>query len=369
MVVVTGSSGLVGSAPAAAFDAAGWVVRGVDRAPGCRTSVIADLRDRHVRRAALQSADVLVHAAALHAPHVGRLADEEFRAVNVGMTAELLDNAARLDVRRVLYISSTSVYRHALVPTDRAVWVDEQLTPLPRDIYDETKLAAEDLVAACSVSSVTLRTARCLPEPLPVLARHLLHRAVDVADVATAGVLAVTHAAAAGTFNISGPHPFHRDDCLALHRDAGAVLAGRAPDVFEAFRDRGWPVPDRLDRVYDSAAAANTFGYRPVRGVRQLLRDAADGPSARVIRRQSRRARVRRRLSSPACPFPWARPKPTGQDPLNNAIAAGSEPTGPASTRTSFAGHSLMRRNGMESEFARELQNSALPKSRQPHHK
>ncbi|MEU9140980.1 NAD(P)-dependent oxidoreductase [Streptomyces sp. NPDC048404] len=279
VVAVTGSSGPVGSTLAAAFDAAGWVVRGLDRVPGQWTSTVADLRDHRLRRAALRSADALVHAAALHAPHVGRVADEEFRAVNVGVTAELLDDAARFDVRRVLYISSTSVYGHALVPTDRAVWVDEQLLPLPRDIYDETKLAAEDLVAACGVSSITLRIARCFPEPLPVRARHLLHRAVDVADVAAAGVLAVTQSSVTGTFNISGPHPFHREDCLALRRDAGAVLARRAPDVVEAFRDRGWPVPDRLDRVYDSTAAVNALGYRPVRGVRQLLRDDADGQS------------------------------------------------------------------------------------------
>ncbi|MFD5514857.1 hypothetical protein [Streptomyces sp. NPDC127066] len=45
----------------------------------------------------------------------------------------------------------------------------------------------------------------------------------------------------------------------------------------EEFRDRGRLVPDRLDRVHDSAAAVNAFGYRPVRGVRHLLRDAADG--------------------------------------------------------------------------------------------
>ncbi|MFJ2633228.1 NAD-dependent epimerase/dehydratase family protein [Streptomyces sp. NPDC087422] len=273
-VVVTGSSGRVGSALAAAFDAAGREVRGVDRVAGRWTSVVADLRDPRERRAALRSADVLVHTAALHAPHVGRVADEEFRAVNVGMTAELLDDAARLGVRRVLYISSTSVYGHALVPADRAVWVDEHLTPLPRDVYDETKLAAERLVAACGVSAVTLRIARCFPEPLPVRARHLLHRAVDVADVAAAGVLAVTRPEVTGTFNVSGPHVFQREDCVALHRDAGAVLAGRAPDVVEAFRDRGWPVPDRLDRVYDSTAATNAFGYRPVRGVRELLRDA-----------------------------------------------------------------------------------------------
>ncbi|MGW9172322.1 NAD-dependent epimerase/dehydratase family protein [Streptomyces decoyicus] len=278
LVAVTGSSGRVGAALAAALDAAGWVVRGVDRVPGHWTSVIGDLRDRPVRLAALQSADALVHTAALHAPHVGRLPDEEFRAVNVGVTAGLLDDAAGLGARRVVYISSTSVYGHALVPTDRAVWVDEQLMPLPRDIYDETKLAAEELVAASAVSSVTLRIARCFPEPLPVRACHLLHRAVDVADVAAAGVLAVRHSTVTGRFNISGPHPFHREDCLALSRDAGAVLAERVPDVVQAFRDQGWPVPERLDRVYDSTAAANAFGYRPVRGVQQLLRDIADRP-------------------------------------------------------------------------------------------
>ncbi|MEV7422809.1 NAD(P)-dependent oxidoreductase [Streptomyces sp. NPDC091212] len=280
VVVVTGSSGRVGSALAAALDAAGWAVRGVDRTPGRWTGVVGDLRDRPVRLAALRSADIVVHAAALHAPHVGRVADAEFRAVNVDVTAELLDDATRLGARRVLYISSTSVYGHALVPNDRAVWVNEQLTPLPRDIYDETKLAAEALVAACAVSSVTLRIARCFPEPLPVLAGHLLHRAVDVADVAAAGVLAAAHATVTGTFNISGPHPFRREDCLALHRDAGAVLADRVPDVVAAFRDRGWPVPGRLDRVYDSTAAAHAFGYRPVRGIRRLLRDTADGRSA-----------------------------------------------------------------------------------------
>ncbi|WP_110944115.1 NAD-dependent epimerase/dehydratase family protein [Streptomyces niger] len=277
MIVVTGSSGRVGSAMAAAFDAAGWAIRGVDRAPGRWTHVIGDLRDRSVRQAALRSADVLVHAAALHAPHVGRLSDEEFRAVNVSVTEELLHEAARLGVRRVLYISSTSVYGHALVPTDRAVWVDERLTPLPRDIYDETKLAAEALVAASNLSSITLRIARCFPEPLPVLARHLLHRAVDVTDVAAAGVLAVAHDSVTGTFNVSGPHAFRPEDCFDLYRDARAVLAVRAPETVAAFHAQGWPVPDRLDRVYDSTAAANAFGYRPVHGIQRLLQGLAHG--------------------------------------------------------------------------------------------
>jgi UDP-glucose 4-epimerase len=275
VAVVTGSSGRVGAAVARALDAAGWRVHGVDRVPGRWTTTVGDLRDISVRRAALRAADVVVHAAALHAPHVGLVDDAEFRAVNVEATEALLHDAASAGVRRVVYISSTSVYGDALVPADRAVWVDESLLPRPRDIYDETKLAAERLVAAGGIASATLRIARCFPEPLPVLATRLLHRSVRLADVAAATASAVAHAAVAGTFNVAGRYPFTRADCVALHQDAASVIAERAPEVAAAFHDRGWPLPRTIDRVYDSTAATSAFGYHPVDGVLPLLRRPA----------------------------------------------------------------------------------------------
>ncbi|MET8149218.1 NAD-dependent epimerase/dehydratase family protein [Actinoplanes sp. NPDC049668] len=268
---VTGTSGRVGAATAAALDAAGWVVRGVDRVAGQWTGVVGDLRDPGVRRAALQGCDLVIHAAALHAPHVGRVDDREFRAVNVEATEALLEEAGRAGIGRVVYISSTSVYGHALVPTDRAVWVDEGLPPRPRDIYDETKLAAERLVASSALTPVVLRIARCFPEPTPALAVHLLHRAVGLSDVAAAAVRVAEHDTVTGTFNIAGPYPFTRADCLPLHRDAAGVIAERMPGIAAAFRDRNWPLPRTLDRIYDSGAAAAAFAYRPVHGIRQLL--------------------------------------------------------------------------------------------------
>jgi len=239
VAVVTGTSGRVGNAVAQALDAAGWSVRGVDRAPGPWTSIVGDLRAGHVRRAAVRAADVVIHAAALHAPHVGLVDDGEFRAVNVGATAALLDDAEAAEVQRVVYISSTSVYGDALVPTDRAVWVDESLPARPRDIYDETKLAAEELVTADAV----------LPEPLPVLATRLLHRAVRLDDVAAATVSAVAHDAAVGIFNVAGQYPFIRTDCVALLQDAASVIAERAPKVAAAFQDRGWLLPRTIESM------------------------------------------------------------------------------------------------------------------------
>jgi nucleoside-diphosphate-sugar epimerase len=266
----------VGAAVAGALDAAGWTVRGVDRAAGRWTTVVGDLRDPHVRGTAWWTADVVVHAAALHAPHVGLVDDAEFRAVNVGVTRALLDDAGRGGVRRVVYISSTSVYGHALVPADRAVWVDENLRPRPRDIYDETKLAAERLVTSSAVTSATLRIARCFPEPLPVSASRLLHRSVGLLDVAAATVLAVEHSTVTGTFNIAGPYPFVREDCRAVYQDAPSVIARRAPEVAAAFQERGWTLPRTLDRIYDSSAARAAFGYRPVQDVLHLLHTSGD---------------------------------------------------------------------------------------------
>ncbi|GIE29517.1 NAD-dependent epimerase [Actinoplanes italicus] len=269
--VVTGSSGRVGSAAVAALRDAGWDARGFDRVGGPATTLVGDLRDPRARRAALTGCDIVVHAAALHAPHVGSVGDALFQAVNVDATEALLDEARRAGLRRIVYISSTSVYGHALVPTDRAVWVDERLQPRPRDIYDHTKLAAERLVASAGIPSVTLRIARCFPEPLPLLAVHLLHRAVGLPDVTAAIARVLDHDDVTGIFNIAGPYAFTRADTPALHHDAAALISERLPEIAAAFHDRNWALPSTIDRVYDSAAATEAFGYRPVHGVHDLL--------------------------------------------------------------------------------------------------
>jgi nucleoside-diphosphate-sugar epimerase len=276
VVTVTGSSGRVGAAIADALHSAGWTVTGIDRLPGRWTSVVGDLRERGARRAALDEAHAVVHTAALHAPHVGRVSDAEFRAVNVGATEALLDDAGRGTVRRFVYISSTSVYGYALVPSDEAVWVDERLRPRPRDVYDQTKLAAEGVVAGSPLAPVTLRIARCFPEPMPRWATHLLHRAVALADVAQGTVRAVQQTVT-GTFNIAGPYPFTRADSGAVYGDAARMIAERAPEVAAAFRERGWPLPLTLDRVYDSGAAATALGYRPVHDALGLLHGRRKG--------------------------------------------------------------------------------------------
>ncbi|MBF6469874.1 NAD(P)-dependent oxidoreductase [Nocardia beijingensis] len=268
---MTGSSGVVGAAAAQQMHTAGWRVRGWDRRPGRWTTVCGDVRDEGLRARALAGVDVVMHVAALHAPHVGSVPDSEFRAVNIDATAQLLQSAAECGVRRVVYTSSTSVYGHALVPDERAVWVDESLPARPRDIYDETKLAAEALVQADHpFSAIVLRIARCFPEPPAVAAAHRLYRGVDVRDVARAHRLAVEHPEVMGLFNIAGPMVFRPDDTRQLLSNAPAVLTARAPEIVALFGRHDWPLPTRIDRVYDSGKAGRELGYHPIHDVAAL---------------------------------------------------------------------------------------------------
>ncbi|MFC9128235.1 NAD-dependent epimerase/dehydratase family protein [Streptomyces sp. NPDC057099] len=276
-VVVTGAAGLVGSAIARRLRAAGRSVVGVDRLPSPGPSVVADLRDPGTWSHALSGAGAVVHTAALHAPHVGVRPDGEFREINVGATRDLLDASSAAGVRRFVYTSSTSVYGHALEPVDEAVWVTEDLVCRPRDIYDETKLAAEDLVlsAAGALSTVCLRIARCFPEPPAVQARHRLYRGVDLADVTEAHLLAVLGPReAAGVLNIAGPYPWRIEDRGQLRHDPAALITRRVPEVAAGFGRHGWTLPTSIDRVYVSERAGAVLGYRPRRGVTALMAEA-----------------------------------------------------------------------------------------------
>ncbi|MBV2156405.1 NAD(P)-dependent oxidoreductase [Kitasatospora sp. SUK 42] len=273
---MTGSAGLVGSAVVRLLRESGRAVVGVDRVASPDTSVVADLRDGAAWRGALAGAEAVVHAAALHAPHVGVRPDAEFHAVNVVATGELLAAAEAAGVRRFVLTSSTSVYGHALVPSDgAAVWVTEELDPRPRDVYDETKLAAERLVlGSTALTAVCLRIARCFPEPPPLLARHRLYRGVDLADVARAHLLAVESATATGVLNIAGPYPWRAGDRARLHQDPAALISERMPEAAAGFDRLGWDLPSSVDRVYVSERAASVLGYRPLRGVAEVLADA-----------------------------------------------------------------------------------------------
>ncbi len=273
-VLVTGSSGAIGSAIAARVrrDA---VVVGLDLQAGPETTHVGDIADRELIRDAMRGATAVVHTAALHVPHLATASDADFERVNVEGTRELLEAAAAERVPRFVLTSTTSVYGCSDRRGPPATWADESLTPRPADAYDRTKLAAEALcrdVVGRGLSTVVLRMGRCFPEPDHLMAFYRMYRGVDLRDVAEAHWRAVVAPLERTvTLNVAAPTPFQRDDVVQLWDDAWSVIDRRVPGVRSAFERRGWPLPPRIDRVYAGDAAGPVLGFSPRHGIEDLL--------------------------------------------------------------------------------------------------
>lgn len=278
-VLVTGSSGRIGGAIAARLSLRHQVT-GFDLRPGPLTTVTGDVRDTGLLADLAAGMNAVVHTASLHVPDLAARSGQEFREVNVHATQRLLQACGEAGVGRFVYTSTTSLYGDALLPdAGGAVWVTEELAPRPRDIYDETKLAAE---AACAQAArqglhcVSLRMSRCFPEEPRLLAIYRLYRGVDADDVAQAHELAlVANATGFDVYNVSAPQPFQSADCPRLLAAADAVILERFPWAQAEFARRGWLLPSSIDRVYVVDKATTGLGYRPVQDFASLFRRPA----------------------------------------------------------------------------------------------
>jgi nucleoside-diphosphate-sugar epimerase len=138
-VVVTGSSGMLGSHLARHLTGQGYDVLGVDLRPPAAGSPWrhrdGDVRDGGLLAGAMAGADAVVHCAAA----LPSYPDEQIRDVVVGGTRSVLAAARVAGVGRVVHISSTAVYGlPALVPTP------EDHPREPVDVYGRAKAAAEE---------------------------------------------------------------------------------------------------------------------------------------------------------------------------------------------------------------------------------
>lgn len=262
-IVLIGSSGRLGRAIFNAL-APSHMVIGIDRSPFSTTHLLGDFTDAALLRRALTDADAVIHCAALHAPHVGTVSEDEFRRINVDGTRQLAEAALAAGVRRLVFTSTTALYGRAVVP-GHCTWVDEDTAPQPKSIYHRTKLEAEQILKGMTGPGLqvrVLRMSRSFPEPTNVMAVHRLHRGVDIRDVADAHVAALTnsgkdfqrHIVSAGTL-------FKPQDCEALAADAASVIQLRAPGLAAKFAQRNWSLPDRIDRIYASKSAGTVLGW------------------------------------------------------------------------------------------------------------
>jgi UDP-glucose 4-epimerase len=145
-VLVTGASGFIGSALAAALVRDGVVVRGVYRrapptdAPG-ESAVVGDLGPNTDWSAALAGVTQVVHLAG---PAHGRFGERQLDSAIVDATSALAAQAQHAGVSRFIYVSSIK----AAAEMTTAGPIAETTPAAPCDAYGRAKLAAERAVLA-----------------------------------------------------------------------------------------------------------------------------------------------------------------------------------------------------------------------------
>src|SRR3954471_5759515 len=146
-VLITGSAGHLGEALVRTLGERGHEVTGLDIIPSSCTTRVGSVTDRTLVRQLMTGVDAVLHAATLHKPHVGTHSQQAFVDTNVTGTLTLLEAAHAAGVRSFVFTSTTSTFGSAMTPKPGApaVWVTEDVRPVPKNIYGVTKVAAEDL--------------------------------------------------------------------------------------------------------------------------------------------------------------------------------------------------------------------------------
>ncbi len=147
MILVTGSAGHLGEALMRQLRAAGRPARGIDIKPSPFTDRVGSVADRGFVRDAMAGVTGVLHVATLHKPHVATHSQQDFVETNITGTLTLLEAALAARVGAFVFTSTTSTFGAALnpAPGEPAAWIDETVTPIPKNIYGVTKLAAESL--------------------------------------------------------------------------------------------------------------------------------------------------------------------------------------------------------------------------------
>lgn len=282
-ILVTGSSGHLGEALVRTLRNTNHNVFGVDILPSNFTNSVGSIVDRQFVRRCMEGIEIVLHTATLHKPHLITHTPQNFVDTNITGTLNLLEEAVLAGVHAFIFTSTTSVFGNALIPLADApaVWVAEDITPIPKNIYGVTKIAAEDLCELFHhnhrLACIVLRTSRFFPEEDDreeirrsydngnIKVNEFLYRRVDIEDVVNAHLLAIKKAPSIGfgRYIVSATTPFTREDLFKLRANAPSVVKQAFPDYEDVYARRGWKMFPTIDRVYVNERARIDLGWDP----------------------------------------------------------------------------------------------------------
>ena len=290
-ILITGSSGHLGEALMRTLSELEYQTLGIDIEPSEFTDRIGSIANRSFVKSCMQEVDYVIHTATLHKPHVVTHSKQEFIDTNITGTLNLLEEAVAQGVKSFVFTSTTSTFGDALRPSDTspAVWVDESLPPLAKNIYGATKTTAEDLCRLFyrnhGLPTIVLKTSRFFPEEdddrnmrdlysdTNLKVNEFLFRRVDIADIVDAHILALEKAKTIGfdKYIISATSPFMPTDIDDLKSNAPKVLQKYFPDYKKSYGKKGWKIFPSIGRVYVNEKARKELGWQPKYDFQHIL--------------------------------------------------------------------------------------------------
>ncbi len=248
-----------------------------DRRPldsSSQNSTFGDLLDPKSVKRAIYGSSAVVHLAALHGPDIDAGAtNAEVRRSNVEGTQILVKAAEWAGVRRLIFVSTTSVYRREFggpVSENAAMNFD--------DVYSRSKLDAEEILAESSLTTNVLRAARFTFPDYSSRLCHFLRGAIDIEDLASfIRRILVEDLDTGGPLNVVARSPLAPTRALSA-RTSGmgpgqlstVELALRRRSIFDVEPVRRIVVSDRLHRYLDESqmtdfwkAAIESWEVRP----------------------------------------------------------------------------------------------------------
>src|SRR5262245_35683271 len=282
-VLVTGSAGHLGEALVRTGQNTNHEVVGLDIVASNFTSKVGSIVDRSCVKRCMKGVEAVLHTASLHKPHVITRSLQDFVDTNITGTLNLLEEAASAGVQSFVFTSTTSAFGGALTPPAGApaVWVTEDVTSVPKNIYGVTKTAAEDLCELFhrdrGLACLILRTSRFFPEEDDceatrraydddnIKANEYLYRRVDLEDVVSAHLIALERAPSIGfgRYIITATTPFLPEDLVDLRVNTPLVVRRRMPEYEVEYARRSWKMFPGIDRVYVNARARRDLDWIP----------------------------------------------------------------------------------------------------------
>ena len=296
-ILVTGSRGHLGEGLMRTLQNGRHDAIGVDIIASPFTHKEGSIADRRFVADCMRGVDAVIHTATLHKPHVVTHTRQDFIDTNITGTLNLLEEAARQKIRAFVFTSTTSAFGHALTPPPGfpAVWVTEDLKPIPKNIYGATKTAAEDLCELFhrdqGLATIVLRTSRFFPEDDDEPAKRqafdnenmkineYLYRRVDIEDAVSAHLRAIERAPEIGfgRYIITATTPFTAADLIELGTDAARVVRRYYPNYETEYKKFGWLMFSTIERVYVNGRARRELGWRPKYNFESMLSKIKNG--------------------------------------------------------------------------------------------